>query len=116
MNLKRMIIEVLDMAWPWNDQAFDNYLSCVPNVEILIVHRSIFMSKVTESLLEYDWLESKVALYLLSLRRFYFYFKVIQSELVIEPNIKNILNQIEEIFVNNHNYPYQSRRTICGCQ
>ncbi|CAF4107735.1 unnamed protein product [Rotaria socialis] len=79
-NLKRMTIPVVDMILPWNDQVFDNYLCCVPNSEKLVIYRSIFISKADEFLLEYDWSASKIALYLLSARRFYFYFQIIQIE------------------------------------
>ncbi|CAF3499197.1 unnamed protein product [Rotaria socialis] len=75
-----MTIPVVDMILPWNDQVFDNYLCCVPNSEKLVIYRSIFISKADEFLLEYDWSASKIALYLLSARRFYFYFQIIQIE------------------------------------
>ncbi|CAF3507177.1 unnamed protein product [Rotaria sp. Silwood1] len=112
MNLKKMIINVIDMIWPWNDQVFHSYLSCVPNLEKLHVYRSIFISKIRESLLDYDWLASKIDLYLLLLRRFKFYLKVIQSEIYIEPNIENILCQTEEKFLYYHNNRYQSRYVV----
>ncbi|CAF0739288.1 unnamed protein product [Rotaria sordida] len=111
-NLKKMIINVIDMIWPWDDKVFHSYLSCVPNLEKLNVYRSIFVSKITESLLNYDWLASKIDLYLLLLCRFNFYLKVIRSDIFIEPNIENILCQIEEIFLHKHNNRYQSRHLI----
>jgi len=109
MNLKRLVIDIADMIWPWNDHVFDGYLFCVPNLETFIVYRSIFISKMTEFPLEYDWLGSKIALYLLLLRRFKFFFQIIQSQLWIESNIENILCQLKELFLNNHNNRYQSR-------
>ncbi|CAM4761393.1 unnamed protein product [Rotaria magnacalcarata] len=53
-NLKRMTINVVDMILPWNDQVFDNYLCCVPNLEKSVIYRPIFISNVDELLLEYD--------------------------------------------------------------
>jgi hypothetical protein len=113
-NLKQLVMNIADVILPWNDHVFDGYLSCVPNLEKFIVYRSIFISKMNESLLEYDWLASKIGLYLPSLHRFCFNFKVIQSQILIESNIKTILSQLEEIFLNNHNNRYQSRLIIHG--
>jgi hypothetical protein len=112
MNLKRLVIDIADMIWPWNDHVFDNYLSCVPNLEKFIVYRSIFISKIPEFSLEYDWLSSKIHLYLLLLHQFKFFLKIIQSQLVIELNSENILSQIQDMFVNNHNNRYQSKLII----
>lgn len=112
LNLKQLVIDVADMIYPWDDDVFNSYLSCAPNLEQFIVYRTIFVSKITESLFEYDWLASKIALYLFSLRQFKFYFKLIRSKLFIESNIQNILCQLEEIFLNNHNNRYQSRLII----
>lgn len=109
-NLKRLVIDVGDMIWPWNDHVFDSYLCYVPNLEKLNIYRTIFISKMTESILEYDWLASKIDL--LSLRRFNFYFKIIQSQTHNETNTENILCQIEEKFLKNHNDRYQSRLVI----
>ncbi len=86
MNLKRLIIDTTDV---------------------------IFVSKITASIMKYDWLASKIALYLLFLRRFTFYFKIVQSKILIEFDIKSVLDQIEENFLNNHNNRYQSRLVIC---
>ncbi|CAF1429201.1 unnamed protein product [Adineta steineri] len=108
INLKRLVIDIGDLIWPWSDHSFDSYLSCVPNLEKFHVYRSIFISKVTESLLEYDWLASKITRYLLSLHRFNFYFKIIQSHIYMK---SDILCQIKEKFLNSHTDRYQSRLT-----
>ena len=113
VNLKRLSLDIVDVIWPWHDLLFDNCLSCVPNLEKFDVYRSVFVSKITESLLEYDWLASKITLYLSLLYRFNFYLKVIQSQTDIDPNTENILCQIKETFLNKHHDKYQSRHVIC---
>ncbi|CAF0918783.1 unnamed protein product [Adineta ricciae] len=108
-RLKRLVMDVGDMKWPWTDHVFDSYLSCAPNIEHLIVYRSMFSSKLTDSLLEYDWLASKLFVYLAFLQQFKFYFKIIQGQIY---NESNVLSQLEEKFLNFHCHKYQSRLII----
>ena len=108
-KLKRLVMDVGDMKWPWTDHVFDSYLSCVPNIEQLIVYRSMFSSKLTDSLLEYDWLASKLSVYLSFLQQFKFYFKIIQRQIY---NESNVLSQLEEKFLNFHCHKYHSQLII----
>lgn len=112
LNLKRLTIDIADMIWPWDDGVFDSYLSYVPNLEKFTVYRSIFTLQLSRFPLEYDWLASKIQLYLSSIRQFKFFFNIIQGQLLTEINTENILYQIKEMFRKKHNKQYQSELKI----
>ncbi len=67
-NLKRLIIDIEISGWPDNDQLIERFFEFVPNLEQLNIYSSSFISKINESIIEYDWLSSIISHRLLLLR------------------------------------------------
>ncbi|CAF2551743.1 unnamed protein product [Rotaria sp. Silwood2] len=111
-NLKRLIIKVGDVIWPWNDHLFNCYLSCVPNLEHFNVHRLLYISRIRDSFLNYDWLISIISIHLLKLHRFYFYLRTSQPKNINKLNTEKIINQLKETFLQVHNGQCQSQLII----
>ena len=58
-HMKRMTVKIIAEEWPWNDRRLKTYLSCVPNLEQFIIHRSISsQTSSVDSLHSYDWLST----------------------------------------------------------
>lgn len=112
LNLRKLTIDIADMIWPWNDHVFDGFLSCVPNLEKFIIYRSIFILQLPRFPLEYDWLISKIHLYIPSIRQFKFFFNIVPNELSSEVDTENILCQMKDLFRKKHNKLYQAQLII----
>jgi hypothetical protein len=112
MNLERLIIDVDISGWPYNDQLIDRFLEFVPNVEQLNIYCSNFISKIKESIIEYDWLALIISNRLLLLRKLIFFFRLKWYAMSNELKDKNILHQLERNFNSVHNNRYQSRFVI----
>ncbi|CAF3965599.1 unnamed protein product [Adineta steineri] len=108
-NLKRLVIHVGDVIWPWNDNLFNKYLSCVPNLEQLNIHRLFYISRITESFFNYDWFASIISAHLRTLHRFHFYLRCFPPKNLTEYDTEKILNQIKSNFIKSHHDQYQSR-------
>jgi len=111
-NLKQMIIKYVDFLDVLNDGNIDLYLSYVPNLEYLILHRNNPDADI-EKYLNYQWLALFIDRYLPLLRRFKCYFHVFQAKQLIKSDKKNIVSRIEANFKQIHNNRYQSR-FICN--
>ena len=111
-RLTRLTIHLKDIFWPWNDVFLDRYLACVPHLEQLDVHRTMFSSKITKWLLDYDWLAPLTEDRLIYLHRFCFHLKIIQFPSLIDPRITTILDQIREIFLAKHRQSSRARLII----
>ncbi|CAF0976962.1 unnamed protein product [Adineta steineri] len=111
-NLKRLVIRVGDVIWPWNDNLFNKYLSCVPNLEQLNIHRLFYISRITESFFNYDWFASIISTHLRTLYRFHFYLRCFPPKYLTEYDTEKILNQIKNNFIESHHDQYQSRLII----
>ncbi|CAF1203844.1 unnamed protein product [Rotaria sordida] len=111
-KLKKLIIRISDVIWPWNDHLFNCYLSSVPNLEQFNIHRLLYISRITESFINYNWFASIISIHLQKLQHFYFYLRTSQSKYINKINTEKILNQLNETFLKVHNDQYQSRLII----
>jgi hypothetical protein len=111
-NLKQMIIKYVDFLDVLSDGDINLYLSYVPNLEYLILHRDNADADI-EKYLNYQWLGLLIDRYLPSLQRFKCYFHVFQAKHLIDYDKENILNRIKENFQRLHNHRYQSK-FICN--
>jgi hypothetical protein len=107
-NLKRMIIKYVDFLDVLNDGDINLYLSYVPNLEYLILHRNNPDADI-EKYLKYQWLAVFIDCYLPLLRRFKCYFHVFKAKQLIKYDKENILKRIEANFKKIHNHRYQSQ-------
>jgi len=112
VNLKQLIIDVEISGWPLNDKLIDRFLALVPNIEQLNIYSSNFISKIQESIIEYDWLASIISNRLSFLRILIFFFRLKWSAVSNELKDRSILQQLETNFFNSHRYRYQSRFII----
>jgi hypothetical protein len=111
-NLRRLRIKVGDVVWPWNDHLFNSYLSCLPNLEDFSIHRLIYISRITESFFNYDWLASIVSSHLPLLHRLRFYLHCSQSKKLSKYDTEKTINRLKQTFINIHNNQYRSRLII----
>jgi hypothetical protein len=109
VNLKQLIIDVEISGWPCNDQLIDQFLELVPNLEQLNVYSSNFISKIQESIIEYDWLASIISNRLLFLRILLFVFRLKWSAMSNQLKDRRILQQLETNFFKLHEPRYQAR-------
>ena len=109
-NLKRMILELQHSNWYYDDNAISEFLACVPNLEVLEVHRRNYSQNIIEYFEHYDWLQSIVVCHLPILRSFKFYLS--NDEKLIGTIDKNILNQIHSDFMRVHKGPYKAQFKI----
>jgi hypothetical protein len=112
VNLKQLIIDVEISGWPCNDQLIDQFLELVPNLEQLNVYSSNFISKIQESIIEYDWLASIISNRLLFLRILLFVFRLKWSAMSNQLKDRRILQQLETNFFKLHEPRYQARFVI----
>lgn len=111
-NLKQLIIDVEISGWPQNDQLIERCLELVPNVELLNIYTSNFISKIQESIIEYDWLASIIVKRLVFLQQFFFFFRLKWSTVSNELKDRTILQQLEKNFTYVHCQKYQARFVI----
>jgi len=108
-NLKQMIIEFRESNWFYDDDyILSRFLSCVPNLEILEIHRRTYSKHLKEHIENYDWLSSIINYRLPILRKFKFYFHLLDTKTIDE----NILIQIENDFNNLHKGQYKVQLEI----
>ncbi|CAF4712127.1 unnamed protein product [Rotaria sp. Silwood1] len=112
MNLKRLNIKFPFKMWPRNEHVIGVFFACLPNLEQLTIHRVDELSLSIPPLVNYDWLASKISLYLPSLRQFTFNLHFCRKDRRFELAPDNVLNQLQENFKNVHNNLYQSRLVI----
>ncbi|CAF1179912.1 unnamed protein product [Rotaria sordida] len=114
-KLKKLIIRISDVIWPWNDHLFNCYLSSVPNLEQFNIHRLLYISRITESFINYNWFASIISIHLQKLQHFYFYLRTSQSKYINKINTEKILNQLNETFLKVHNNDQYQSRLIIEC-
>lgn len=107
-NLKKMVIKYVDFLDVLNDGGIDLYLSYVPNLESLILHRTNSDADIGKYL-KYRWLAEIINQYLPLLRRFKCYFHVFQAKQLITHDKGNILKLLEMKFKRIHNNRYQAQ-------
>ncbi len=112
-NLKRMIIQFRESDWFYNDDhILSGFLACVPNLEILEIHRRIPLKNLNEHFNHYDWLSSIINYRLPILRKFKFCFHLLTNEKFLEDIDENILIQIQTDFINVHNGYYKAQLVL----
>jgi hypothetical protein len=108
-NLKQMIIEFRESNWFYDDDnILSVFLACVPNLEKLQIHRRIYSKNLKDHIENYDWLVSIINYRLPLLRKFKFYFHLLDNKTIDE----NILIQIEKDFNNLHQGQYKAQLEI----
>jgi hypothetical protein len=104
-NLRHLVIEDEDQAFPWNDSFIKNYLSYVPNLERLTVHRTNFFLKIT-NYMNYSWL---IRTDLHFLRYFSFVLHINGSKQSTKCYVENVLFGLKEHFMSIHKDRYEAR-------
>jgi hypothetical protein len=101
-NLKHLIINMNSDYWPWDDQIFEDYFLCIPNLEQFRISRSIGRDTTMINYLQYyDWLSSIITtshLFLLDHFRFDLYFN--RSCELIASNFEEICCDLKTRFLN----------------
>lgn len=105
-NLKRMIIELQDSDWHYDDDMLYRFLESVPNLEKLKIHRKNYSQSIKELIQDYDWLSSIIQLRLSKLIKFIFCFHLLKDENLIGCVDENLLIQIQSNFNNAHKGAY----------
>jgi len=112
IHLKKLVIVI-----PWFEELFEDcdmnsYISCVPNLEQLTIHRTNESRSINESFLKFDWYASLIKSYLPLLSHFTYYFHILQSHRRFPFPTPNILNRIQQHFHHVHDRLYQCRFII----
>lgn len=114
-NLKRMVIHYgLSTSFNYDDNILSAYLSWVPNLEILEIHRRTYRKNLQEHFQTYDWLASIIHYRLSILKKFKFYFSLSNHEETIETIDEKLFVQIQSDFKNVHNHFYKAQLKIIG--
>jgi hypothetical protein len=111
-NLKRMIIELKQSEWFYDDNMIRDYLACVPNLEELEIHRRNYTKNIEDYLEHYDWLQSMISFNLPILRKFKFYFHLSNNEKLMNSIDKNMCTRIQRDFSNVHTGQYKAQLVI----
>lgn len=111
-NLKRMIIELAEVNWFYDDNTISGFLECVPNLEQLEIHRRTYSEHIREYIDDYDWFAKIIHGRLPMLRKFTFYFHLSADEKLNEIFSTNKLVQIQSDFVNVHTGQYEAQLII----
>jgi len=108
-HLKRLIIKDKYIGPISHAGVLNEYLSCVPNLEYLSIHGTIYHMKNFQYLLEFDWFASIISLHLPFLRQFHFHLPVFRSKNMDKFINEDTLYQLEKHFKTIHKNRYESR-------
>jgi hypothetical protein len=113
-NLTHMIISLEQPDWPDADAVLSVFLSRVPKLRQLEIHRRNYSRDILEHWQFYDWLSSTISLRLPVLRVFKFHFySPSDDELKKIVNV-HVLDRIRDAFSSAHKGPYKAQLIIDG--
>lgn len=102
-NLKRMIIHYrVSTSFNYDDHILSEFLAWVPNLEILEIHRRTYIKNLQEHFETYDWLASIINYRLSILRKFKFYFYLLNDEDKTKLIDEKLFVQIQSDFKHVH--------------
>jgi hypothetical protein len=112
-NLKRMIIDYQESDWFYaDDHILSGFLACVPNLEILEIHRKIRFQNLQQHFEQYDWLASIIHFHLPRLRKLKHVIHLFNDKILTETIDENILIQIQKNFNDVHKGQYKAQLEI----